>query len=308
MSYDITPHVSNETSPLEMVIVGLPQSSGAPPTLEEAYDARSYRAVEEGNYPTEEDVVVEMENLATLLQREGVTVLRPSLIPDYNQLFARDVAFAIEDKLYIANMIPEREKEIEAYKGIIDRIDPSAVIHLPEEVHAEGGDMMLYNDIIFMGVTDDSHYEQYKMARTNEAALAFFREQFPQKRIIPIHLKKHDHRPEDGILHLDCAFQPVGKDKAVYFPEGFIYEEERKQVEEIFGKENLFAITREEAFDLATNLFSISPSRVVVEHRFERLIQHLQEEWHIDVIPIPYYEISKQGGLLRCSTCPLVRS
>lgn len=307
MDNTIKPHVCNETDSLQCVIVGLPQSSGAAPTLSETYDARSYRSVEEGNYPQEEDIVEEMENLATTLQHEGIEVLRPTQIDNYNQLFARDVAFTIDNQLFIANMIPEREQEILAYKEIFARIPSQQIVHLPQEVHAEGGDMMLYNDILFMGVTPSKAFDEYKMARTNEAALRFFKKQFPQKRVIPLELRKHDTRPEEGVLHLDCAFQPVGKGKALYYPDGFARKEDVELIESIFGKENLFAITPDEAFNLTTNIFSIAPNRVIIEKNFNRLRSHLENEWNISTISIPYYEISKEGGLLRCSTCPLIR-
>lgn len=307
MIRNIKPHVFNETNKLRTVIVGLPQSMGGTPTLEETYDARSYRAVEEGNYPLEEDIVEEIEKLVSTLENEGVEVLRPSLIENYNQLFARDVAFTIDTKLFIANMIADRQKEIDAYKHILARIAPESIVHLPEGTQAEGGDIMLYNDTLFIGVTNNNEFNSFKMARTNEAALSFFRKEFPNKRIVPIHLKKHDTRPEEGVLHLDCAFQPVGKGKAIYYPEAFANEEDRTIIEEVFGKENLFAITPNEAFDLTTNIFSVSPQKVIVEEKFTRLASHLNNNWNIDVLTIPYYEVSKQGGLLRCSTCPLVR-
>ncbi len=307
MLYDIVPSVSTETDRLRKVIVGLPYSLGPTPTLSEAYDARSYRSIEEGNYPLEEDIVHEMDALVKALQKANVEVLRPSLLEDCNQIFARDVAFVIDDKIFISNMIKDREKEILAYSEILERIDPKHIVRLPLSAQAEGGDIVLYGDILFVGITEDCDFDQYKMARTNRAALDFFQDQLPHKEIIPVHLPKHDQSPEKGILHLDCAFQPVGNNKAVYFPEAFVYEEERKFVEDLFGKDNLFAITSSEAFDLTTNIFSISPQLVVVEEKFQRLSEQLHR-WGIETIPVPYYEISKQGGLLRCSTCPLERT
>ena len=56
-----------------------------------------------------------------------------------------------------------------------------------------------------------------------------------------------------------------------------------------------------------TNVFSISPKVVVSEQHFERLNTHMENEWGITVERIPYREISKMGGLLRCSTLPLTR-
>jgi N-dimethylarginine dimethylaminohydrolase len=55
------------------------------------------------------------------------------------------------------------------------------------------------------------------------------------------------------------------------------------------------------------NVFSISPEVVVSEQKFVRLNDHLEQEWGLIVEKIPYYEISKMGGLLRCSTLPLLR-
>ena len=56
-----------------------------------------------------------------------------------------------------------------------------------------------------------------------------------------------------------------------------------------------------------TNIFSISPDTVISEQNFVRLNKHLREAWGMTVEEVPYAEISKQGGLLRCSTMPLVR-
>jgi N-dimethylarginine dimethylaminohydrolase len=55
------------------------------------------------------------------------------------------------------------------------------------------------------------------------------------------------------------------------------------------------------------NVFSISEDVVVVEEHFYRLIRHLREVWGMTVETVPYREISKMGGLLRCSTLPLTR-
>ena len=55
------------------------------------------------------------------------------------------------------------------------------------------------------------------------------------------------------------------------------------------------------------NVFSIAPDLVVSDEVFTRLNRHLTEEWGIKVEEISYREISKMGGLLRCSTMPLIR-
>lgn len=303
----ISLNVTNETSPLQQVILGIGTSQGPLPTLEETYDATSYQSVLRGEYPTDEAISQEMEAFRQVLQRAGVEVFRPSDLPDCNQIFARDVAFTIDDRFFISNMIEDRMREIAAFQPILEQIDPDKQVYLPKEAHTEGGDVLLYNDKIFIGVSDDATFAHYKTARTNLAAVEFLQRELPHKQIVPIVLHKDDHDPTRSVLHLDCAFQPVGNGKAIFYPEGLVYDTDREAIRNTFGQDNLFEVTQEEAMCLATNVFSISPKQVVVETRFERLIHHMQTVWGMEPIPVSYRETSKQGGLFRCSTCPLVR-
>jgi len=55
-----------------------------------------------------------------------------------------------------------------------------------------------------------------------------------------------------------------------------------------------------------SNVFSISEEVIVSEKNFTRLNTWLRNQGFI-VEAIPYAEISKQEGLLRCSTLPLCR-
>ena len=55
-----------------------------------------------------------------------------------------------------------------------------------------------------------------------------------------------------------------------------------------------------------SNVFSISPKVVVSEQNFLRLNNWLRAQG-FTVEEIPYAEIGKQEGLLRCSTMPLIR-
>jgi N-dimethylarginine dimethylaminohydrolase len=55
-----------------------------------------------------------------------------------------------------------------------------------------------------------------------------------------------------------------------------------------------------------SNVFSIDENVVVSERKFTRLNQWLRKNDFI-VEEIPYAEIAKQEGLLRCSTLPLIR-
>lgn len=300
-------HISNETSTLKAVVLGQPGSMGGIPTLEETYDAKSYHTVKNGEYPTEEAVAKEMSIFEKTLKKYDVQVFRPWMLDNCNQVFARDVAFVIDDMIINSNIIPDRENEKEAYEVVYDQIAYNKIYNLPERAHVEGGDVVLYNDIVFVGLYQGSDYSNFKSARTNTYAFNFLKELFPNKTFIPLELIKNDTDPFQSILHLDCTFMPVAGDKAIIYKDGFRFEKDYHLLLDIFGKENVFELTQEEMFYMNSNIFSISPDVVVSEERFTRLNRHLEDAWNVKVEAIPYYEISKMGGLLRCSTLPLIR-
>lgn len=300
-------NIQNETARLKTVVLGQPYSLGKVPTLEETYDAKSYEAVLNRTYPTEEDIADEMSIFEQTLIKHNVEVLRPLILPNCNQVFARDVAFVIDDKIITSNIIPDRADEQEAYAPVYGDIAFNKIYNLPEKAHVEGGDVVLYNDTIFVGTYTERDYTEYKTARTNAYAIAFLKELFPDKVFVPLELEKNDVDPRQGILHLDCTFMPVGHDKAIIYKRGFKDVNDCNFLIDFFGKDNVFEITQEEMYYMNTNVFSISPDIVVSEERFTRLNTHMREEWGLEVEAIPYHEISKMGGLLRCSTLPLIR-
>ena len=300
-------NINNETGRLKSVVLGQPVSMGADPTLEESYDAKSYHTIQQGVYPKEEDIIHEMTEFEKVLRKYHVEVIRPDIIKDYNQVFARDVAFAIEDKMILSNLIPDRADEQEAYSKIFEQVEWRKIINLPDTAHIEGGDVIVWNDFLFIGTCFSEDYRNFKTARTNEYAIETLKEYFPKKRIIDLELKKNDTVPYEGILHLDCTFNPVGKDKCIIYKDGFVDESDYRLILDMFGEENCFHVTKEEMFEMNPNIFSISPEVVVSDAAFTRMNRHLQDVWNIKVEEIPYREISKMGGLLRCSTMPLVR-
>jgi N-dimethylarginine dimethylaminohydrolase len=301
-------HVKNETSTLKAVVLGQPGSIGMKPTLDKTYDAKSYETILKGEYPTEEAIYKEMSAFEKVLLKYDVQVFRPWILENCNQVFARDVGFVIDDKIINSNIIPDREDEKEAYEVIYDKIAYNKIYNLPEKAHVEGGDVVLFNDIVFVGAYFGADYSQLKTARTNLYAFNFLKELCPNKTLIPLELKKHDTDPRLGVLHLDCAFMPVSHDKAIIYKDGFLNVKDYYMLVELFGKQNVFEITQEEMYYMNTNVFSISPTVVVSEERFTRLNEHLENAWGITVERVPYFEISKMGGLLRCSTLPLVRN
>ncbi|HWR94510.1 MAG TPA: arginine deiminase family protein [Flavobacterium sp.] len=299
-------NVKNETSRLRAVVLGSAISNGPTPTVQEAYDPKSLEHILAGTYPVEEDMVREMEAFNQVFQKYDVKVFRPEMIENYNQIFSRDIGFVIDDIFIKANILPDRERELDAIQYVINQMDPNKVIRPPDEVHIEGGDVMLWKNYIFIGTYKGSDYKDYITARTNMQGVQYIKEMFPNKIVKEFDLVKSKIEARDNALHLDCCFQPVGENKGIIYKSGFREEADYMFLINLFGKENLFHITRDEMYHMNSNVFSIAPNVVVSEKNFTRLNQWLRENGFI-VEEIPYSEIAKQEGLLRCSTLPLIR-
>ena len=300
-------NVNNETSRLLAVVLGTAKRNGSTPKFEECYDPKSRQNVLANTYPIEIDMVNELNQLEDVLVRYDVQLFRPEVINDYNQIFSRDIGFVIDDFFIISNILPQRSKEILAIDKVINLIPKNKIIKLPEDCHIEGGDVILLNDYIFIGTYDGNDYSNFKTARTNYKAINFLKEKFTEKMIIPFDLIKSDFEPKKNALHLDCCLQPVGNGKLVTCPDAFLKRDQYEWLVNHFGKENILEISLNEMSEMNCNFFSIDTNVVVSEKSFTRLNSWLRS-FNILVEEINYKEISKQGGLLRCSTLPLKRT
>ncbi len=300
-------HITDEISRLRAVVLGIADENGPTPALEDCYDPKSREHVLAGIYPLEADMVRELDGFRKVLEKYGVKVYRPEVMAGVNQIFARDIGFVIEDKFIKSNILPDREEELVSIDYLIDQLDPQKVITPPAEVHVEGGDVMPWKEYIFVGTYTGPEYKDYITARTNKAAVQFLQDLFPEKKVIKFELRKSNTEARENALHLDCCFQPLGRGKAIIHKDGFLVEEEYQFLVELFGKAHIFEITKQEMYDMNSNVFSIAEDVVVIEENFTRLKAWLLENG-FTVEAIPFAEISKQEGLLRCSTLPLIRT
>jgi len=299
-------NIQNETSRLRSVVLGTAFHNGPIPTIEECYDPKSKIHVIAGTYPKEQDMISEMESVVKVFEKYDIEVFRPEVIENYNQIFSRDIGFVIDDKFISANILPDRDQEITAIHHVLSQIPKENRISLPEECHVEGGDVMPWNDYIFIGTYSGKEYSEYITARTNSNAVKAIQELFPNKIVKSFELRKSNENAKENALHLDCCFQPIGKNMAILHKNGFLIEEEFEWLVNYFGKENVFEISKDEMYQMNSNVFSISEDVVVSEQNFTRLNLWLEAQG-ITVEKVPYQEIAKQEGLLRCSTLPLVR-
>jgi len=317
--------VSNETAPLEAVILGTARDLGTPfmnyvdpaqwdseiaPEEDLITDPKSRLHLMNGTYPLETDLRNENDHFLRLLAKYNVKVYQPITLASTNQIFTRDIGFVIDEVFIKSNMgTVERRQEFFAIRDIVAQI-AQEVWFPPNTVTVEGGDVMLLNDKVLVGQAAKG-CEGLRCDRTNPEAIEYLKKKFPHKNIIPVPLIKSDKVPNKNCLHLDCAFQPIGNGEGcIIFMDGFENKEQAEQLMDYCGGESkAIKITADDMYNMNSNIFSISPKVIVSgesEKEFGKINGQLEDRGFV-VEKIPYSETSKMEGLLRCSTLPLRR-
>ena len=93
---------------------------------------------------------------------------------------------------------------------------------------------------------------------------------------------------------------------AIIYKEGFKHYADVNFLVNYFGKKNIIEVSKEEMYNMNSNVFSISEEVIVSEKGFVRLNTELRKRG-FSVEEVAYAEIAKMEGLLRCSTMPLIR-
>lgn len=299
-------NIVDENTALKSVILGTASSNGGVPSTAEAYDPKSLESINNGTYPAEDALSLEMKGFETILRKYNVEVLRPDELQNVHQVYARDIGFVIENKFVVSNIVGERAQEISGINTILHTISESHIVRPGEEVRIEGGDVMPWDSKIFVGFSKTDDFEKYKVSRTNEAGVNFLRATFKNHEIIPFELVKSDTDPRVNALHLDCCFQPIGSGDVILYRNGFKSQSDVDLIVSRFGEQRIIEIDQEQMYNMAPNVFSITPKVIVSEVQFKRLNKELTSRgYHVEAIR--YGEISKMGGLFRCSTLPLNR-
>ena len=103
-------------------------------------------------------------------------------------------------------------------------------------------------------------------------------------------------------LHIDGSLVMVDKDLALAFPRGLPYWFLARLQE--LGIRMVDADPLEGAF--AVNCLAVRPGKVILSAHAERTAWRLRQAG-IEVVPIDYSEMPKNGGGIHCSTLPLIR-
>lgn len=286
--------VKNETSTLDTVILGIGTDPGDP----SAGNPKAEFHLAHGTYPTRNNILNNMNDFEKALIENGVKVLRPVNLPNQTQLFTRDLGFVIGNELFVCTMKEGRQEEISGISYLLDLLGPMKVTDLSDEkdIKIEGGDIVMTDNTIFVGLS----------GRTNNKAFHYLKEKFKgKKNVVQIKIvtDKNDHREHS--IHLDCVFNPLGNNCAI------VYEDGIKNKSELYEnlklpESNIFKPNAWQFAAMYANVFSINPYTVIIEKEFIDLKYWLKEKG-FTTIEVEYNQVSKLGGLLRCSTLPLRR-
>lgn len=293
--------IDNEWGELKRVVVGRGDDMGQATTAETSFDPTSHAHLIDGTYPAARDVDAQLKRLSDVLTECGVEVRHPTGIVDLEQVFARDVGLVIEDRFFRSVMIGERQREWDGIQHLLDGLEINVI---PDHARMEGGDVLVLEHCLAVGVTRDPDLVGLKTARTNQKALDFLISEFPQREVIGIELHKHDQNPLKCALHLDCAFMPLGRGEAMVCREAFLHVDQLNALTARFS--HVIDISLTEAALLQSNLLHIDPETLLIDPRFTRISEILQQRGY-RLINVPMHHVGKMGGLFRCTTLPLLR-
>lgn len=249
--------------------------------------------------PSLEMLHKEFTVFANILKEQGVEVLKPKYVGKfiYDQLTPRDIGITIGDKFVICNMAKSsRRYEVAGiFEHILSMSGTEPTILMPPEhsMLLEGGDIIIDKGHIFVGLT----------SRTNQKGADFLKRTFSSYfKVVTIPCRSFSE--ENKILHLDCVFNPVGKDHALIYPDGI-----ELIPKAVTNNYTLIEISKKEQQALATNVLSISPELVISrDHPHCRRVNEKMRNAGINVLAIPFDGVPATGGSFRCCSLPLVRA
>lgn len=277
--------VDNEYSKLKSVVV----ASAAyfdPSNLALNNETIKYYA-SSGEVPTKEAILSEQANFWNELEKHDIKLLIAKQVEAAKgQMFTRDLAFVIGEKLFISNMKKENRKlAITGWDEIISNIDPTEIIKVPSDIYLEGGDVIVDNKTVYVGISE----------RTTKEAITFLKENLgAEYTVLPLKL-------QPKYLHLDVVFTIINPNLALIYKDGLT-----KESYNLLAEFTKIEVTSEEQFELATNVFVLDSKTVIVNKNHQRIIQELKELGYT-IIPIDFSETAKDGGAFRCTTCPIER-
>lgn len=229
-------------------------------------------------------VFEQYNNFVNLIIDQGVKVQFLDVINSTEQIFTRDIGFVIKDMFFVSKpKTPERAREIGPLLKFIERHN---LKHYIMQNSIEGGDVVHYDSIVFIGVGD----------RTNNEAAAevqkVLNDNNMEVTVVPIKF-------DTNKIHLDCTFNTLDKDSCVITD--YVYDVDiiKKHIK------NCIKMEKAEADELGVNFIYMGDKKVITNSEGTRKLLNSNgfEAYFTD-----YSEIIKASGSLGCCTLSILRS
>ena len=282
----------SETHPLKKVLIGRYEGYAEDEDYIEIVNEDQKKGL-----PKVDSLRQEFETFRKNLENRGIEVLVPEPVGPfvYDQLTPRDIGVTIGERFVVCNMVKSsRRYEVAGiFKFINEMKGKSPAIAIPPqaEMRLEGGDIVIDEDKIFVGISQ----------RSNEKGFEYLDQEFGGEfELIPVHCTSLGEG--ENVLHLDCTFNRIGAEHALIYPAGF------KLIPEEIRKYRWIETSAEEQALLGTNVLSLDRQTII--SRKHPKLSNLNERIRNDgfeVIELPFDGAPATGGSFRCCSLPLVR-
>ncbi len=274
--------VYNEYKKLRKVMVG---PADTMPPLESRINA-----IQEHYFRTDPpklDLLIrEHARFVEVLKSKGIEVVYAKNILGCDQRDIRDIGIILNSTLLVCRVKGIRECEVAGLDEFLESLDKGKVIRCEEGI-IEGGDLIIDEDKLYVGIGQ----------RTNRVGYELIHENFKQEfEIIPIEIN-------ENYSHLDTVFNIISKGLAIVYPQGL----NSDTLNCIKKQYQLIEVTKEEQFQLATNLLALSPEEIIIDANRNPRIANKLTKLGFKVVNIDFSETNKIGGSFRCGTLPLYR-
>lgn len=228
------------------------------------------------NYPL---MYEQYNSFINLISNEGVKVQLLDPIYGENQVFTRDVAFVIGDTLFISKM--SNKERIEETKALEKYIKNHNLKVYRMENKIEGGDVIVYENYIFIGLSKRTTLEAIKELKEyiNEYNMGY--------EIIEISFNK------EKMLHLDCVLNILGKDKCIISD----YLDDKDKIKKRI--KTCYNIDKKTSEELGANIVALGDGRILTSNK---TVFDMLKKANFEVFYLYYSEILKAGGGFTCST------
>ena len=220
------------------------------------------------------------------IEKKGVKVIRPVRLKKDDMcmsLWVRDSSFTLHNKVYLMpNMINggDRSKQISSEVDVIPYKDEGEIV--PSGVNLDGGDIIIDGNRLFVG----------KGKRSDDSGLKYMKDKFVDREVISV---RHH------ALHLGCCLS-VLPGNILFYSRRYIKRLPGvlRECYDCYCVEDY--MNEKDDANLATNYLLIGNTIIVADKKkFDRLYRFM-ESLGIEVVRIPFTNIFKGGGGVRCMT------